>query len=162
ISDMRFVFRVKNRGGEETEIARGPRNIETAREGERLAGVDRFGARELFEIALDQIGDAQENARSIRRRRARPIRECFFRRGYGQLDIARVAVRNLRVGLPRRRFDIVEIFSADWRNELAIDEVFDLESLGAHGFEERLNPKSSRSIKSSDQNRTVRDVSTAL
>ena len=62
VGDVRFGFGVQDRGREEAEIARGARDVESARERERLAGVDRFGAREFFEIALDQIGDAQENA----------------------------------------------------------------------------------------------------
>ncbi len=77
VGDVRFGFGVQNRGGEETEIAGRARNVEIARERERFAGVDRFGARQLLEIALDQVRDAQENARPIRRRRARPTGNAF-------------------------------------------------------------------------------------
>ena len=60
VGDVRFGFRVQDRGGEEAEIARGARNVEGARERKRLAGIDRFGAREFFQIALDQVGDAEQ------------------------------------------------------------------------------------------------------
>ena len=129
IGDVRFGFGVQDRGREEAEIARGARNVEAARERERLARVDRLRARELLEIALDQVGDAQKNARPLRRRRARPIRERFLRRGDGQIDIATVAVGDLRIRFAGRRFDVVEIFPADRLNKLAVDEVLNLESV---------------------------------
>ena len=53
---------MQNRGREKAKIARGPWNIEAARERKRFAGIDRFRPREFLQIALDQIGDAQENA----------------------------------------------------------------------------------------------------
>ena len=68
IRDVRLVLGVQDRGGEEAEVGNGAGNIERTRERERLAGVDRFSARELLQIALDQIGDAQKDARSLRRR----------------------------------------------------------------------------------------------
>src|SRR5207248_3311128 len=99
-----------------------PASRQTSQSRYAVIGVSSLG----FEIALGQIDDAQENARSIRRRRARPIRECFFRGDDGQLDIARIAIRNLRIRFARRRLDVVEIFSAKRRKELAVDEVADL------------------------------------
>ena len=59
---MRFRLGMENRGREETEIARRARNIETAGKRERFAGIDRLGARELLEIPLDEVSDAQENS----------------------------------------------------------------------------------------------------
>src|SRR2546423_7074456 len=123
---------MQDRRREETKIARGPWNIERACECERLARVDRFGAGQFFEIALDQVGDAQKDARSIRRRRARPIAECFFRCGNGPLDIAPVAVGHLRLRFTRRWLDIVEIFSANWLDKLPADEVWNSVGFGSH------------------------------
>ena len=126
VGDVRFGFGVQDRGCEEAEIARGARNIEAARERERFARVDRFGARQFFQIALDQVGDAEKNSRSLRRGCVRPIRERFLGRGDRQLDVAAVAVGDLRIRLAGRRLDVVEILSADWRYELTVDEVLDL------------------------------------
>ena len=70
VGDVRFVLGVQDCGGEEAKIGSRARNVEVARERERLAGVDRFCAGQLLEIAFDQIGDAQENARPIGRGRA--------------------------------------------------------------------------------------------
>ena len=134
VGDVRLVLGVQDRGREEAEIARGARNIEAARERERFAGVDRFGSREFFEIALDQVGDAQENARPLRRRRARPFGKRFVCGGHGQFDIATVAIRDLRIRLAGGRLDIVEILAADRRNELAVDEVTDAHGFSMHGM----------------------------
>ena len=40
---------------------------------------------------------------------------------------------DLRIRLARRRLDVVEIFAADRLNELAVDEVSDLEWFSGHG-----------------------------
>jgi hypothetical protein len=74
--------------------------VETARERERFARVDRLGPREFLEIAFDQIGDTQENTRSLFRGFFRPIREGFFRRFNSKIDIATVAVCDLRICFP--------------------------------------------------------------
>ncbi len=66
---------------------------------------------------------------------ARPLDERFLRGRHRKIDIARIAVGDLRVRLSRRRFDVVEIFSADRLNELTIDEITDLEWFGAHCVE---------------------------
>src|SRR4051812_21668255 len=110
---MRFVLRMKNRGSEEAEIAGRSRNIQRASERKRFTGVDRLRAREFLQIALDQIGDAQENARSVCCWSFRPGREGVLRSDHCQLDVARVAIRHLRVGLAGRWLDVVEIFAAD-------------------------------------------------
>src|SRR6266699_1837905 len=51
------------------------------------------------------------------------VRERLLRRGDGKIDITAIAIRDLRIRLPRRRFDVVEIFSADRLNKLAVNEV---------------------------------------
>ena len=43
----------------------GARNIQCTRERNRLASVDRFGAREFLQVALDQIGDPQQKVRAL-------------------------------------------------------------------------------------------------
>ena len=151
---------MQDRGREKAEICNSARNIERTRERQGFAGVDRFGTRQLLEIALDQIGDAQKNPRPLLRRRARPIRERLLRRGHGKIDIARVAVRNLRVRLSCRRLDIVEIFPANGVNELAVDEVFDLSWLFLHsGYCKRQARAAQRRLQNPE---IVRGVSTSL
>src|ERR1044072_9672316 len=61
VGHVRLGFSVQNRSGEEAEIARGPRYVEVAREGQGLAGVDRFRATEFLEIAFDQVGAGEKN-----------------------------------------------------------------------------------------------------
>ena len=116
---------MQDRGREESKIAGGARNVERARERHWFASVDRLGACELFQITLNQVGDAQENFRALRRRFSRPFRKRLLRCSDGKVDIARVAVRDLRVGFSRCGFDVVEITPADRLNKLAVDEVLD-------------------------------------
>src|SRR5437588_2521254 len=134
VGDVRFRFGVQDRGREEAEIAGGAWNVERSRKRERLPRIDRLSSRDLFEIALDQIGDAQKNPRPLLRRRARPIRERLLRRGHGKIDIAAVAVRGLRIRLSRRWLNVVQIFSTERPNKLAVDEILNLEWLSAHGM----------------------------
>ena len=70
VGDVRFRFGVKDRGREKAEIAGGPRNVERARERERLASVDRLRACEFLQISLNQIGDAEEKSGAFPHRRA--------------------------------------------------------------------------------------------
>src|ERR1051325_8043590 len=132
VGDVRFVFGVENRGREETKVRDGAWNIERARERNRLAGVDRFRAREVFQIALNQIGDAKKNLRSLAGRFLRPIRKSFLRSRDGKIDILFSAVGDLRVRLAGRGLDVVEIFAAERLDELAVDEVFDSWELILH------------------------------
>jgi uncharacterized membrane protein YphA (DoxX/SURF4 family) len=125
IGDVRFVFGVENCRREKTKVAGRPRNIERARKRNRFAGIDRLRARELFQIALDEIGNAQKDLRSFLARCFGPVGECILRRSHGKIDIFFPAVGNLRVRLAGRRLDIVEIFAADRLDELAIDVVTD-------------------------------------
>src|SRR5436305_3809109 len=129
---MRFVLGVQNRRGEETEVRDGARNIESACERDRFAGVDRFRARELFQIALDQIRDAQKELRSLGRGFFRPVKKRLLSRGYGKIDILFSAIGDLRVGLSGSRLDVVEKFAALRLAEFAVDEIFDSWELFLH------------------------------
>ena len=127
VGDVRFRFGVENRRREKTEIAGRAWNVERARERHWFARVDRLSVCELFQIPLDQVGDAQENVRPLRRWCSRPIRERLFGRGHRKIDVPRVAVCDLRIGLSRGRLDVVEVPPAYWLNELAVDEAANLE-----------------------------------
>ena len=131
---MRFVLGVQNCGREKAKVAGRSRNIERSREGQRLAGIDRFRTGEFFQIALDQVGDAQQDPGAIRRRCFRPSRKSSFGRSHGKLDVARLAIGNERIRFAGRRFDVIEIFSAERLDELAVDEVADLNGFGRHQF----------------------------
>src|SRR5207247_387516 len=48
-------------------------------------------------------------------------------RGHRKIDVPRVAVCDLRIGLSRGRLDVVEVPPAYWLNELAVDEAANLE-----------------------------------
>ena len=118
---------MQDRGREKSEIACRARNVERARERQWFAGVYGLSARKFVEIALDQICNAQQNFRALRRRRARPIDERPLSGGYGKLDITRVAVGNLRIRIASRWFDVVEVFGADRLDKLAIDKISNLD-----------------------------------
>src|SRR5947208_11778399 len=123
---------MQDRGREESEIAGRARNVQRTGERERFAGVDGLGAREFFQIALDQIGDAQENLRSVRRRLVRPIGKGRLGGRHGKIDIFFTAVSDLRVWLPRRRLDVVEKASALRFNKLTANEVLDSGEILGH------------------------------
>src|SRR5947208_12518549 len=56
---------MQDRSREESEICDRAWNIERARERNRLAGIDGFGARKFLQVAIDQIGDPQQKARTF-------------------------------------------------------------------------------------------------
>src|SRR5205814_3179312 len=56
----------------------------------------------------------------------------LLRRGNCEIDFARIAVGDLRIGLSCSRLDVVEIFAADRVNELAVDEVLNFLSRLCH------------------------------
>src|SRR5205814_3878589 len=127
VGDVCLGLRVQDRGREKSEIAGRARNVERARERQWFTGVNRFSAREFLEIALDQVRDAQENFRSLRRWQARPLGKRLLGGGYGNLDIASIAVGDLRVGFASRRLDIIEKSATDRLDKLAINEISNLD-----------------------------------
>src|SRR4029077_19716277 len=60
VRDMRFRFGVEDRCRKEAKIAGGARNIQGAGKWGRLTCVNRFGTRELFQIAFDQVRNTQQ------------------------------------------------------------------------------------------------------
>jgi len=124
---VRFVLGVQDRGREKSEIAGRARNVQRARERDWFAGVDRFRAREFFQIALDQIGDAQKDLRSFLARCFGPVSECFLRRGDRKIDIFFSAIGDLRVRLAGRRLDVVQVLAGPWLAKLAVDKIQNLE-----------------------------------
>ena len=64
-----------------------------------------------------------------------PIRKSFLGRGHGKIDIARVAVGDLRVRLARRRLDVIEILAADRLDEFTVDEILNSGRFSAHRIE---------------------------
>jgi len=46
----------------------------------------------------------------------------------------RIAIGDLRIGLTCGWFDVVEVSTADWFDEFAVDEVADLESISVHAL----------------------------
>src|SRR5689334_9140394 len=102
---------MKNSSCEKSKIAGRAWYIERPREGQRLAGIDRFRARKFVEVPLDQIGDAKQQPRSLGGVRSRPVGESFLRSRHRQLDVTAVAVRHLGIGFAGRGLNIVEVFA---------------------------------------------------
>src|SRR5882757_5831430 len=92
----------------------------------------RASASEFLKVALNQIRNPQKNRRPVRRGHLRPPCKCFFRCSDGEIDIARITVSDLRIGLSCSRLDVVEIFAADRVNELSFDEVLNFLSRLCH------------------------------
>src|SRR5207248_10144826 len=112
---------------EEAKVGNSARDVECASKRNWLASIDRLSLCELFQIALDQVGDAQKNCGTIRRRLLRPIGKRLLGCGNRKIDIVRVAVRHLRIRFASPRFNVVEVFSTDRLDKLAIDKVLNLE-----------------------------------
>src|SRR5438034_168399 len=129
---LRFRFRMQDRSREESEVCDGPRNIERARERNRLASIDRLSTREFLQVAFDQIGDPQQITRTFGCRLVRPIVKSFLRCSDRKIDIVRVTVRHLRIRFASRRFDVVEIFATDRLKKLAVDEIPDASQYFCH------------------------------
>ncbi len=89
---MRFARPLRDRGGEEAQIRDRARNVERLGELHGLAGVARFERGECVEIALDEIGEAIEQARAFFGRRRGPGGCCAMRGCDGGSDV--VARRN--------------------------------------------------------------------
>jgi hypothetical protein len=89
-------------------------------------------SREFFQITLNQVGDTEQKFRSLSRGFFSPANKRLLCRSDSGFDIAGVAIRDLRIRFASRRLDIVEVFSADWRYELTVDEILDLRWFGAH------------------------------
>jgi len=114
---------VQDRGGEEAEVRDRARDVEEARQRERLATVARLELGELVEVLLDRVGELEQQSRTLGRGSFRPRAECGCRRANRRVDVALVAVGDLGDDLFGRRIDVVEIVAALRGDEGAADEV---------------------------------------
>src|SRR4051794_27690565 len=120
---MRFARLMQDAGGEEAEVEHRARDIEPARERDRLAVVDRLEPGELLEIRFDQIGELQQQPAALRGGRARPGGERCLRRLHRIVNILTIAVGNRRDALFRRRIDVVDVIAGMRWDEAAADEI---------------------------------------
>ena len=120
---MRFGFRCRIAVAKKRKLlaARGISRVRASESG--LPVYDRFGPCEFFQIALDQLGDTEQKFRSLCRGFFRPINKRLLCRRDGGFDVARVAIRDLRIGFASRRLDIGKVLPGDWLCELTVDEV---------------------------------------
>jgi len=126
---MRFARPLRDRGGEEAEVCNRARNIEAACELHGLAGVAGFELGQCVEIKLDKIGEAVEKAGAFLGRRRRPAGCRATSRGDRGIDI-----RACRIGAPcenlaRRGLENIEIAAVEWRLQVAVDQIGELERL---------------------------------
>src|SRR5688500_16009324 len=122
---MRYAGVVKNRGGEEPEVRDRTGNVQPARQGDRLAAVVTFETRKLLEVLLDEICEPNQELRSLSHRGAGPTRKSGSRCTHRRIDIARIAVWNLRNDVPRCGADVIEERARGGWRKLAIDEVLE-------------------------------------
>lgn len=115
--------------GEEAEIRRGARDIDLAREADRLARIDALGPGQGLGLPFDPFGNAQEEPRTLFYRLPRPARKRPVRRRDGGFQINRIGFRDEGIGPPRRRLDIIEVTTRGRGQKLAADIVRD----GDHG-----------------------------
>ena len=114
---------MKDRRCEEAKILDRAWNVELPRERDRFSVIAALEPRQLVEISLDQICQANQELRSLGRGRLRPGGICNPCRLDRAIDVARVAVRNLRDPLLGRRIDVVDVCAARRRDKLAADKV---------------------------------------
>src|SRR5207249_8914875 len=103
------------------EIARRARDVERARQGDRLAGVDALGPRQILGERLDPRGYRQQQAGALLGRCPRPGRERLPCRRDRALDVALVTVRDRREDLPGGRLDDVEMVARSRLDQVAVD-----------------------------------------
>ena len=65
--------------------------------------------------------------------------ENLLRYGDSKINVARVAVRDLRIRFASCRFNIVEVSTGDRLDKSAVDEVLDLEYLSMHNREKLID-----------------------
>jgi hypothetical protein len=116
---------MERRRGEEPEVLRRARDVERARQGQRLPGVDALGPGQVLQAGLDPIGDRQEQARALLGRHAGPGREGPARRLDRPLDIAFVAVGDRRIRRPGGRLEVVEIPAGGRLDQFTVDVIGD-------------------------------------
>jgi molybdopterin molybdotransferase len=160
IGDVRFRFGMQDRGCEKSKIADCARDVERTRERDRLTGIDRLRACKLLEIALDQISYPQQKTRAFACRLFGPIGKDLFSRSDREIDIAGVAVRHLRVGFASRRFNIVEISTANRLGKFAVDKILNLEWFRLHNVSLNAQPAFAKATawQASDVEHRIRET----
>ena len=100
------------------------RNVGDARDGERLAVVERFEEREIFEALFEFVGELVNEAGAFRRRHRAPgTRFEGAARGLdGEIDVGGIAFGDLRENLAGRRIEYGERLAAHGIDELTVDE----------------------------------------
>ena len=71
------------------------RHVERARVAQRMAGVERFEARQLVGVGLDEVGELEQDAAAVGRRHAAPGREGALRRSDGAVDVLAAGHRHV-------------------------------------------------------------------
>ena len=88
-----------HRAGEEAVAVDDRRDLVVEHGVDRLAAVQRFERGELLGLGLDAVGDLQEIAGALRRRRARPGGEGLLGGGDRRLDLRLAGLRQVEDGL---------------------------------------------------------------
>src|SRR6185436_1713217 len=123
VGDVGLAGVMQDRGGEEAEVRRRARDVEPARERDRLAVVAALETRERLEVLFDQVRELQQHARALFRGRAAPRWKGRLRRRDRGVDVRAVAVGDLRDDVAARGLEVVEVRAAMRRDKLAVDEV---------------------------------------
>ncbi len=123
IRHVRLRPLMENRGGEKLKILDRARDVQAARERDRFPVVAAFEPRELFKVSLDEIGQPEQQLRSLCHRSPRPRRKRGAGGGDCAIDVACVAIGNLGNPFFSRGIDVLEVLSAGRRHELTADEV---------------------------------------
>ena len=127
---------------EEADLIHHRRDLFTASERNRLAGVGHLARNQLLGAGLDGIGDPEQCERSLRWRRFLPFLERAGRSPHCPVDIGRTRQRRLGILLARGRVDDGRRPTVGRFDVFTVDEV--LESL--HPLEIADSPSDSRKI----------------
>ena len=100
---VRFAGELRRGGGEEAQVANRTGDLDLAGEGERFAGIARFGAGEIVDPGLERIGQPMHPARAFRCRERGPGGERGARRFNGIGDVPGLAIGAERIALARSR-----------------------------------------------------------
>ena len=126
VGRVRLAGELRDRVGEEVEVLDGARDVHRARCGERLSGVDRFGARQGVEVAFDQPRQPPHQLRPLDGGSRRPGRKGAECRRDRAIHVAAVRARDPRMDLAGRRIDVVQPLAGGGGQLPSVDEVEDV------------------------------------